>query len=72
MALRELHVRHACKWIEGGLPLGLRIATGMSAAFAVRAVAWRAIVAGEDLVQPMHRAKETNLSWLRTRRGSPS
>ena len=22
-ALRELHVRHACKWREGGLPLGI-------------------------------------------------
>ena len=48
VALRELHVRYACQWFAGGLPLTLRIAAGMSAALGVRAAAWSAISAGED------------------------
>ena len=66
VALRELHVRYACQWFTGGLPLTLRIAAGMGAALAVRIVAWNAILAGEDFLQPMHDAKQTNLAWLKS------
>ena len=65
VGLRELHVRYACRFVQGGLPLTLRIATGMGAALAVRCVAWRALVKGEDLLTTSEKNADKNLAWLR-------
>ena len=69
VALREVHVRHAYRFLECGLPLTLRIACGMGAALLVRAVAWQAILEGKDMVQPMARPHdahaEANLARLK-------
>ena len=65
VGLRELHVRYACRFVQGGLPLTLRIATGMGAALAVRCVAWQALVKGEDLLTTSEKNADKNLAWLR-------
>ena len=65
VGLRELHVRYACRVVQGGLPLTFRIASGMGAALAVRLMAWQALAAGEDLLQPMGPNAEANLARLR-------
>ena len=56
---------YACRLVEGGIPLSARILAGMGAALAVRAYAWQAILAGEDLVQPMQPNADANYTWLR-------
>ena len=65
VCLRELHVRYACRVLEGGIPLGARILVGMGAALAVRVCAWQAILAGEDLVRPMESNAAENYERLR-------
>ena len=65
VGLRELHVRYACRLLEGGIPLGARILVGMGAALAVRVHAWQAILAGEDLVKPMESNAADNYERLK-------
>jgi len=68
VALRELHVWNcsgvSSKLINGGIPIGLRIALGFGTAVLVRACAWDRKPDG--LFLTMEETSEQNLRWLKS------